>query len=121
MATGYAPFFLNTGQMLRSMIWDSAKQTEYPGVCVFVLQQKLALMAACDSIPATRVKEIETTNKKWQITLFVKDELIYVSTKNIMFLKGLAWKLILRYVGPYKILEDLKNQSFVLNLPSYLE
>ena len=37
-STGYAPFFLNTGHMPRSMIWDSAKQTEYPGMRNFAIQ-----------------------------------------------------------------------------------
>src|SRR5882757_4510818 len=120
-ATGYAPFFLNTGRMPRSMIWDSAKQTEYPGVRTFALQRKLALMAAHDSILATRVKEIRTANKKRQLAPFRQDELVYVSTKNMAFPKGLARKLVLKFIGPYKILDDLKNQSFVLDLPPHLK
>jgi len=65
--------------MPRSMIWDLAKQTEYPGVRVFALQQKLMLMAAHDSILAVRVKEIKTANKKHQLAPFEKNELVYVS------------------------------------------
>jgi hypothetical protein len=103
------------------MIWDSAKQAEYPGVRMFALQQKLALMAVHDSILATRVKEIRMVNKKRQLAPFGQDELVYVSTKNITFPKGLARKLVPKFIGPYKILEDLKNQSFVLDLPSYLK
>ena len=118
--TGYAPFFLNTGRMPRSMIWDSAKQTEYPGVRNFALQRKLALMAAHDSILAVRVKEIRTANKKRQLAPFKENELVYLSTKNITFPKGLARKLVPKFIGPYKILRDLKNQSFILDLPSYL-
>ena len=49
-STGYTPFFLNTGQMPRSMIWDSTKQTEYPGVQKFAIQRKIALMVAHNSI-----------------------------------------------------------------------
>jgi len=43
------------------------------------------------------------------------------STKNITFPKGLAWKLVPKFIRPYKILEDLNNQSFVIDLPSYLK
>jgi hypothetical protein len=103
------------------MIWDSAKQTEYPGVRTFALQRKLALMAAHDSILATRVKEIKTANKKRQLAPFRQNELVYVSTKNMSFPRGLARKLVPKFIGPYKILEDLQNQSFVLDLPSYLK
>jgi hypothetical protein len=76
---------------------------------------------AHDSILATRVKEIRMANKKRQLTPFRQDELVYVSTKNITFPKGLAQKLVPKFIGPYKILEDLKNESFVLDLPSYLK
>jgi hypothetical protein len=56
-STGYAPFFLNTGRMPRSMIWDSARSNEYPTVRTFALQKKLALMSAHDSILAARIKQ----------------------------------------------------------------
>lgn len=63
-STGYAPFFLNTGRMLRSMIWESAKQSEYPGVRSFAMQQKVALMAAHDSILAACTNQIQSANQK---------------------------------------------------------
>ena len=56
-STGYAPFFLNSGQMPRSMIWNSAQTSEFPAVRDFALQKKLALMAAHDSILAARVNQ----------------------------------------------------------------
>jgi hypothetical protein len=103
------------------MIWDSAKREEYPRVRTFALQRKLALMAAHDSILAARVKEIRTMNKKRQLAPFRQSKLVYVSMKNMVFPKGLARKLVLKFIGPYKILEDLKNQLFVLDLPSHLK
>ena len=54
---GYAPFFLNNGRMLRVMIWNSAKSTEYPNIRIFAQKKKLALMSAHDSIIAARVKQ----------------------------------------------------------------
>jgi hypothetical protein len=119
-STGYAPFFLNTGRMPRSMIWDSAKQDEYPGVRNFALQHKLALIAAHDSILAARVKEIRNANRKRQLVPFTTDELVYLSTKNITFPKGLARKLIPKFIGPYKIVRDFGNQSFQIDLPPHL-
>ena len=46
---------------------------------------------------------------------------MYLSTKYITFSKGLARKLIPKYIGPYKIIQDFKNQSFKLELPSHLK
>ena len=40
--------------------------------------------------------------------------------ENINFPKGLVQKLILKFIGPYKILKDYGNHSFKLELPSRL-
>ena len=52
---------------------------------------------------------------------FQKDDLVYISTKNISFPKGLARKLIPKFIGPYKVLADFKNQSFQIELPPHLK
>jgi hypothetical protein len=35
--------------------------------------------------------------------------------------KGLARKLIPKYIGPYKIVQDFRNQSFKIELPVHLK
>jgi len=120
-STGYAPFFLNTGRMPRSMIWNSAPKDEYPSVRNFALQRKLALMAAHDSILGARVKQTRDANKKRRLAPFKEEDLVYISTQNITFPKGLARKLIPKYIGPYRITKDFQNQSFRIELPSYLK
>ena len=61
-STGFAPFFLNFGRMPRTMIWNSATESEFPTVRSFALQKKLALIAAHDSILAARVKQTRNAN-----------------------------------------------------------
>lgn len=82
-STGFAPVFLNAGRMLRSMVWNSAPANEFPSIRNFALQKKLALMAAHDSIIAARVKQTRDANQKRQVAPFEKDDLVYLSTKNI--------------------------------------
>ena len=120
-STSYTPFFLNTGRMPKSMIWDSARSDEYPSVRTFALERKLALISAHDSILAARVKQMRNTNRKRQLAPFKENDLVYLSTKNITFPKGLARKLVPKFIGPYKILKDFKNQSFLIDLPSHLK
>ncbi|KAJ3514734.1 hypothetical protein NLJ89_g2201 [Agrocybe chaxingu] len=120
-STGYAPFFLNSGQMPRPMIWDNPAKAEYPAVRTFAQQKKLALLAAQDSILAARVKQTRDANRKRQTAPFKEGDLVYVSTKNISFAKGLARKLIPKYIGPYKVLKDFNNQSFRIALPPHLK
>jgi len=120
-STGFAPFFLNAGRMPRSMIWNSAPANEFPSIRNFTLNKKLALMVAHDSILAARVKQTRDANRKRQVAPFEKNDLVYISTKNIKFPKGLARKLIPKYIGPYKILEDHGNESFIIDLPARLK
>ena len=79
-STGFAPFFLNSGRMPRSMIWNSAPPTEFPSVRNFALQKKLALMAAHDSILAARVKQTRDANRKRQASPFSEGDLVYLSS-----------------------------------------
>ena len=108
-STGYALFFLNSGQMPRSMIWGSRVSDEYPAVRVFARQRRLALISAHDSILEARVKQVRAANRRRRPEPFKEGDLAYVSMKNLTFEKGLARKLIPKYIGPYKLLKDYGN------------
>jgi hypothetical protein len=120
-STGFAPFFLNFGRMPRAMLWTSTPSTEFPSVRKLALQKKLAIMAAHDSILSARVKQTRDANRKRRDVPFKTGELVYLASKNISFAKGLARKLIPKYIGPYKILRDFGNSSFRLDLPAHLK
>ena len=108
-------------RMPRTMIWDSATTTEYLSLWEFTLEKKMALMTAHDSILAARVKQTRDTNRKRLTSPFRAGDLVYLSSKNISFLKGLARKLIPKFLGPYKILWDFGNSLFQLDLPPHLK
>jgi hypothetical protein len=107
--------------MPRSMIWSSAMKDEYPAVRDFALKKKLALMSAHDSIIAARVKQTRDANRKRQDVPFKQHDLVYLSTKNISFPKGLARKLLPKFIGPYRIVRDYGNSTFQLDLPAHLK
>ncbi|KAJ3003961.1 hypothetical protein NUW54_g5037 [Trametes sanguinea] len=118
--TGYAPFFLNSGQMPRSMIWDDTAKDEYPGVQSYAERVKNAVMSAHDSIIAARTKQTHDANRRRRPTPFVSGDLVYLSTKNISLPRGYSHKLAPKYIGPYKILRDYGNNSYKLDLPADL-
>ena len=78
-------------------------------------------MSAHDSILSARVKQTRDANRKRRVAPFKQGELVYLSTKNISFAKGLARKLLPKFIGPYKILHDFGNSSFRLELPAHLK
>jgi transposase InsO family protein len=120
-STGYSPFFLNLGRMPRSMIWDRPAASEYPSVRVMALKIKQAILEAHDSILAARVKQTRDANRTRRAAPFSEGDLAYVSTKNISFPKGRARKLVVKFIGPYKILKDFGNNSYRIELPDRLK
>lgn len=85
------PFFLNTGRMPRAMIWDS--------------------------LLATRVKQTIQANKRRRMCPLENDDLVYISTKNINYPKGTSRKLVPKFIGPYRIIENFGNNSYGIELP----
>jgi hypothetical protein len=121
-STGFSPFFLNTGRMPRSMLFNfPVAQNEYPSVRNFASLRRIAIMAAHDSIITARVKQTRDANRKRRIEPFTTGDFVYLSSKNITFPKGLARKLIPKYIGPYKILQDFGNHSYRLELTKDLK
>lgn len=117
---GYSPFFLNSGQLPRVMIWNNPSKDEYPNVRVYAERMKLALMAAHDALLTARVKQTTQANRRRRASPFVTGDLVYISTKNINLPRGTTRKLISKFIGPYRITEDFQNNSYRIELPSML-
>jgi len=113
------PFVLIYGRQPPSMIWNA--QSEYPGVHVFAQRMKDAIMGAHDALIAARVKSTALSNRKRKEAPFAKGDLVYLSTENLSLPKGRARKLAPKFIGPFKILEDYRNNSYLLDLPSDLK
>jgi hypothetical protein len=120
-ATGYAPFYLNYGRMPRAPIWNLGNPTEYRGVFKWLRDRKTALMIAHDSMIAERVKQTRNANRKRRPSPFEAGDFAYVSTKEMTIPKGMARKFFPKYVGPYKIIKDYGNNSYMIELPDSLK
>jgi transposase InsO family protein len=119
--TGYAPFFLNSGRMPRSFVWNKPDAGEYPGVRTFAQKMHNAVMAAHDSIIEARAKQTRSANRQRRPAPFTEGDLVYISTKNLSVPKGRARKLVPKYIGPYRVLKDFGNSSFRIELPANLK
>ena len=118
-STRYAPFFLNYGRLPRAMIFD--ENSEYPGVKRFALQIKEVIINAHDAILSARVNQTRNANKKRIPVPFINNDLVYISTQNMLIPKGRARKLFPKFIGPYKIVKDYRNDTFEIDLPSELK
>ena len=77
-------------------------------------------MSAHDSIIAARVKQRGNAYRKRRPSPFEKGDLVYVSTQNISFPRGLARKFVPKFMGPLTITRDFKNGSYEIQLPRNL-
>ncbi|KAJ2968610.1 hypothetical protein NUW54_g13166 [Trametes sanguinea] len=105
--TGFSPFFLNYGQMPRSLIWSN--DSEYPGVRQFAQRMKEAIMTAHDAIISARIGQVLQANKHRRPAGFQTGDLVYLSTKNLSLPKGRARKLAPKYLGPFPITKVIKE------------
>ena len=119
--TGYAPFFLNHGRMPKPIIYNSPDNSEFEGIRVFAQRIKDAVESAHDAVLTQRVKSTRLANRHRRPAPFCKDDLVYISTKNLSIPKLRARKLVPKYIGPYLITRDFGNESFEVDLPPELK
>ena len=118
--TGFSPFFMNYGQMPRSLIWPS--ESEYPGMQAFTQRMKDAIMMAHNAIIEARAAQVVQDNKHCRAASFGVGDLVYLSTKNLSLPKGRARKLVPKYLGPFPINKVLvEGATYQLDLSKELK
>jgi hypothetical protein len=75
-------------------------QGEFPGVCQFAKQMKLAIMSEHNSIIVAQVVNTIQANQKQATVDYHVGDLVYLLTKNILVPKGCAHKLALKFLKP---------------------
>ena len=106
-STGFVPFKLNYGHMPEMMSrMDKGRTSSPPGVETFIQQALENLAMVHDTIIESRIGQMYHANKrKGLMPKFEVGDLVYLSTKNLSMPKGRARKLILKYIGPMKVVK----------------
>ena len=120
--TGYAPFELNYGYMPRSGQHISMNTT-FKGVKQFTQQALWNLIDVHDIILEHRVMQMHYSNKHQKPSvIYHENDMVYLSTKNLVLCRGQARKLMPRFLGPYRILKVINDLSNItLKLPPELK
>ena len=70
---------------------------------------------------ASQIENTVQANRKHTIANYKKGDLVYLSMKNLLLLKGMAQKLAPKYLGPFAIAEVLREGAmYQLNLSEEL-
>ena len=95
--------------------------TKFKGVKQFALQVKWDIMAAHDTIITNHAEQRFHANKKCHASNEYKvGDHVYLSTPNLTLPKGRVRNLVLKYIGPYKVIKA-HNKAFTIMLDLPLE
>ena len=105
---------LNYGYMLWSgqhILTDTVKQ--------FAQQAVWNLLDVHDAILEHRIEQTHYSNKCYKPGVeYQINDLVYLSTKNLALPKHRAWKLMPKFIGPYKVLKVMNNSlNITIALP----
>ena len=103
--------------MPQNLLWNDLRKDEYLGVKTFVQKVKDTILQVYNTILQTRVKQTRHANRCRRASLFKLNNLVYVSIKNMNLLRQQVRKLVLKYIGPYRIIRNTGNEAFELDLP----
>ena len=88
--------------------------TTFKGVKQFAQQALWNLIDMHNAILEHRVMQMHYSNKHWRPgVIYHENDLVYLSTKNLALPKGWARKLMLRFLGPYKVIKAMNDSSNV--------
>jgi transposase InsO family protein len=123
-ATGFSPFFLNSGHnpnLPSSLI--KPQETPVPAVDDFINELSLLTQRAKDEITAAQIKQQQYQDANRKEELFEVGEEVLLSTKHltpINLKERPSKKLQQRFVGPFKILTKIGQVAYRLDLgPNY--
>ena len=116
---GYMPFEL-TYRYVPKMI-KTIEKTKYPRVQDFANKARDMVLNAHDTLIRAQIDQTYHANQKWQgdDKRLITGNKAYLSTENLNLPKARAWKLMPKYIGPYKILACNRENSH-LELPEEL-
>ena len=120
--TGYAPFKLNYGYMLRSGQHISMN-TMFKGVKQFAQQVLWNLIDVHNVILEHRVMQMHYSNKHQRPgVIYPENDMVYLSMKNLAFPRGWAIKLMPSFLGPYRVLKAMNDSlNVTIELPPELK
>ena len=116
--TGYAPFELNYGYMLRSGQHISMN-TAFKGVKQFSQQALWKLIDTHDTILEHRVMQTHYSNKHQRPgVIYHENDMVYLSTKNLALISGVKLRYLCHNKLPRIILVLMYDDDYVISVSS---
>jgi hypothetical protein len=121
-SSSFAPFKLNYGHMPIISPGINPSPSDIPGMKHFIVHALRNLADTHDTIIESRVHQTHHANC-WHCgnNHFAVGDLVYMSMANLSLPKGHAFKLLLQYIGPFKVLKaNPSTLTYGVKLPMIL-
>jgi hypothetical protein len=121
-SSGFTPFKLNYGYISSINLGFKPELSCVPSMQHFVECVLWNLMDAHNAIIKSHVYQTHHANRhRYEDDSFMVSNLIFVSTADLSLPKGRMAKLLLKYVGPFKVLDmNLSTSSYRIELLTQL-
>jgi transposase InsO family protein len=115
---GCTPYYLLYGYNPASPL-DCLTTTKsgVPAVDTRLADLQHALEAARHCLTMARDKAMSWANERRRDQTFKVDDMVLLSTKHILLSPGLHHKFLPRYLGPFKVVRNIRDVSYELALP----
>jgi transposase InsO family protein len=107
-----SPFFLNYGRHPRMPIETGVTdQVQVPDAANFQSRIQDALASAKRALISAQDRQRISANRRRRAVKFEVGEFVLLSTKNLKYTRGLARKLLPRFVGPFEVARTIDKGS----------
>ena len=119
VATGFSPFFLNSGDhpIMPTHILEKGVSTRVEAVQTMVQRMKTALEEAQTSLVVVQNRAHEQANRSRRQEAYEEGSGVVLSTRNLRVDQHLPMKIKRRWIGPFKVLKVISLVAYKLEFP----
>ena len=93
---------------------------KFPGVYKYFIRVQEAIQVARRTLESYQQRQKAYADENRRKVTFNLEDKVLLSTKNIVLKKGSSKKLLPRFIGPFSIIEQIKNVACKIDLPAGL-
>jgi hypothetical protein len=101
-------------------LWRQILSGKFPGADKYFIRVQEAIQVARRTLESSQQGQKAYADENRREVKYNLEDKVPLSTKNSVMKKGSSIKLLLRFIGPFSIIEQINDVAFKLDLPAGL-